>query len=124
MAKNYYGPKEIKAQGIANEGPDYTALLLEDDSSVVVATSELETLMTAAPVDLTELRRMRCLPVIQSTLLLMKKFNIKQDEVEYCLSMVAESVNQNLNQASNKLWGVNNFGEQSFLQIDKVLTDK
>lgn len=121
MAKNYYGPNEVKSQAPSPEGEEYTLLELDNDKVVSVLTSELENLLTPKVSDATELRRVRCLPVIQSILLIMKKFNIRQDEVEYILALVAESVNQNTTQASNKLWNIDYFGEQTFLDIDNVL---
>lgn len=121
MAKNYYGSKEVKSQGLSPEGDEYTLLELDNGKVASVLTSELENLLTATPSDETTLRRVRCLPVVQSVLLLMKKYNIRQDEVEYILGMVAESLNQSVTGATNKLWNIEYFGEQTFIDIDNVL---
>lgn len=96
-------------------------LELDNEKLVHVLTAELENLLTPEIRDLTELRRVRTLPVVQSILLLMKRYNIRQDEVEYSLTMVAESLNQNMTLASNKLWGIEQFGEMTFQDIDKIL---
>lgn len=115
----YYGPNAVLSK-VGDE--NYVTLELDNQKKVVVPTSQIDTLITDKPTDLTELRRLRTLPVIQSTLILMKKFNIRQDEVEYILGMVAESINQNMTAASNKLWNVDDYGQQTFLEIDDVLT--
>lgn len=115
----YYGPNAVLSK-VGDE--NYVILELDNQKKVVVPTSQIDVLITDKPTDLTELRRLRTLPVIQSTLILMKKFNLRQDEVEYVLGMVAESVNQSMTAASDKLWGIDNYGEQTFLQIDDVLT--
>lgn len=121
MAKNFYGSKEVKSQSTSPEGDDYTLLELENDKVVSVLTTELENLLTPDRSDDTTLRRVRTLPVIQAALLLMKRYNIRQDEVEFILGMVAESLNQHVTDATNKLWNVEHFGEQTFIDIDNVL---
>ena len=116
--KKFYGP--VHVDNIVENG-DYSTIKTVDGKEHIVATSEVPMLVVDLPVDYTELRKQRCASLVSTILMAMKKFNIRQDEVEFTLGWVAKSVNENMEVGSNKLWGVENFGEQTFLDVDKVL---
>lgn len=118
MPITYYGKDEVKLQ---TADGDYTILELSDGKIARVLTRELPNLLTAELSNSTELRRVRCLPIIQVLMETMKMYNIRQDEVEYILTMTTELVNQHVSNASNKLWNIEYFGEQTFQDIDEVL---
>ena len=114
----FYGPDEV--HDVVNNG-EYSIVLTINHKRIVIATSEVKNLVLDHATDLTALRRARVNPVAAGAMMLMKMYNLRQDEVEFTLGLVAESLNQNINQASNKLWGVDHFGEQTFNMIDDVL---
>ena len=118
MAGKFYGIEKVT--DVLNNG-EVSTVITETSKRYVIATSEVPVLVTDTEKNLSELRQLRCNPVAAGCLMLMKNFNLRQDEVDYVLRLVAESLNKNMEQASNKLWNVDNFGEQTFIMIDDVL---
>lgn len=125
--EKYLGNKKVLS---VNETGDTTPLgskiyevNLEDGSIEVVTEKILNYVVDTKECDLTELRRRRVEPVVKEMLVLLREANMKIGDLDYLLSLFTESINQNNNEASNKLWNVKDGGERTFLQIDKVLED-
>lgn len=118
MKNKFYGMQEVVD---TRELDIYTSvLMLKDGSSEKIATKMLSSVLTEKPVDATELRKLRIIPVTENILSDLLSWDIKTSEVEYLMTMVITSLNENMKNAEEKLWGVNSLNKR-ISDIDKVL---
>lgn len=125
--KEYIGEKEIKVVTDTTKLTPLGGKVMEvtyvDGTTEEITEKTLKIIKDTKPCDATELRRRRVEPVVQEFLIMMREGNLKLSEVDYAMSLVIESINQNSNEANNKLWNVSDGGERTFLQVDEVLKD-
>lgn len=126
MTTQYYvGDKAIRAVIDAKNatplGTKVVNVVFEDGTQESLTEKTFKNIRTEKPVDATELRRLRCEPLVQEILVMMLETNIKWNEIDYVMGLVVESLNANSESASNKLWGVESVGDRTMLDIDTVL---
>lgn len=125
--KQYIGKKEVSKVNNTGETTPLGCEIFEveyvDGSKETLTKKILDVVLDDKECDLTELRRRRVEPVAKEMLVLLREANLKVGEVDFLLTLFTESINQNSEQASNKLWNVEEGGDRTFLQIDDILTD-
>ena len=84
----------------------------------------LAELTTKEPMDMDYIRKVRCMPAVKEILVVMLKYNIQLDEeVNVVIKKVIDSLNENREQATNKLFKKQSY-ELTMLDIHKVLIEK
>lgn len=119
MKNKYYGPLKIKDTEVTGES---VILDLSDDSQVELSAKMAEVAITKKPIDLTKLRDLRLRPIAKEMLQMWLDWDIKVSEVEYLSTLAITSLNENIEKASEKLWGGAHI-DRTTSEIDKVLKD-
>ena len=117
----YYGEKKFTS--VVDLGDGNVKVIFKDKSAPLTLNKEIfESAKSDKAIDLTELQRKRIIPVIQILLMALFKYDVKVSEVGAILDEVSNSLNFNLEEAENKLWGVT---KQAKLMsdVDKVLRE-
>jgi len=119
MKNKYYGQQKIKDFEITGER---VILDLDNDTQVELSGKMAEVAVTEKKLDLTELREARLNPVAKAILKLYLDWDIKISEIEYVSTLAATSLNENIKEATEKLWGVG-IEDKTTQDVDKVLKD-
>jgi len=118
MAVNkYYGDKKVV--DIIKDN-DFVILVLENGEKEEISNKMLPSVITDEKVDLTTLRDLRVKPMVEDILRVLLDWNVKTSEIEYAMTTTITSLNVNLKEADEYLWGVNT-ENRTVSQVDKVL---
>lgn len=119
MKGKFYGPKKIKS---SDKAGGYIMLTFSDDSKVRISELIAENTVTDKACTLTDLRDKRLQPVAEKMLEMYLEYDIKVSELDFLTSLIITSLNDNLEKATDKLWGVTRL-EKTFSDINSVLKD-
>lgn len=123
----YYGQSEV-LNVTATEGEGHVCVMFktgEDKSDTVLLSPRLlREVITAEPVDASKLRELRVNPVAEEVLGLILKHNLKVGELEFLFSTITRNLNQAIETANAKRWGVEHYEDRTILEIDRTLKPK
>ena len=118
--QKYYGPSTIVAVEEAGVDNSLHKLTLSDATTVTLSTEMLNVAVKESPIDLTELRNVRCYPVVAEILGTLLKWNVKVDEIAFITERVIMSINDTMKKADEKLWGTTN-DQKTMVDVNNVL---
>jgi len=118
MRNKYYGLKKIK--GTKWTG-DSVVMEFTDHTFETISKKMFDVTVTDNASDATKMRELRVHPVAREVLQLLLDWDIKISEVEYLTTLVVESINKNIEEATKGLWDVTNVEERTMQQVDKVM---
>lgn len=122
--KNYIGEKEVvlfSESGLTQGGEQLYTCTFSDDTTEVYPKSILDLIKTDSPSTASDVKRKIVGHVTAQVLAIFKEANIKISEVNSILDLVAISINDNVDRASNKLWKVEYPDQRTFLMVDEIL---
>ena len=122
----YIGEKEIKSTKDTLDEIELVEVAFADGSVELFSKKMFEAIVTENACNLTELREKRVAPVVQEVLQGLRNWGIRLSELSYFSILLETSINENVKQAQNELWGEhmpkpNSPDEVSLITVDKVL---
>jgi hypothetical protein len=122
----YYGPYLISDTATSKDktylGNEITTLICENDKKFNIPTAILEHVITKEKKDLTELRELRVIPVMQQMLTMLVESELTRSEIDYAIGpKMTEALNSSFSLASSKLWGGKDKDDITLMDIQKVL---
>ena len=116
---SYYGDKKIGS--VVDLGGGNVKVLFKDQSIPLVLNKEIfEYAGSDKAIDLTELQTKRIIPVVATVLAILLKYDIYVDEIDAIFAQVNESINFNLREADDRVWGMRRKYKRMG-DVDKVL---
>jgi hypothetical protein len=90
------------------------------DGTKEILKKELYEAMAGSPIDPSSLQEKRVEPIVKAALELLLDWDIRLEDFDYILSKLRLSVEDNMRQANEKLWG-NKIHDRKISDVDKVL---
>ncbi len=120
----YIGPNKVKDNVVLDEklptGEDLIDITYESGKKELLTRRTFEAVVKNEPSDLTTLRGARIIPLVQEMLTSMLNWGVKVDEVEFAMSLLTNSINQNLKESDTRVWGKER-SEITLIDMDKLL---
>lgn len=136
MEKLYWGDKQIigfeDTGRETQSGIKIVKILLQNNQEIittekardaVVSTKKLKSNDKDGGVE-TQIRNRKVVPLVEEILAVMRDSNLAVSEVDYAVQLVVDSINHNMNNASNKLWSVEHSGDRTLLDADAILREE
>ncbi len=102
----FYGDQEIIEIKNHPKLDTHQVLVLKNGIEKPISKKLLAVAVTEKPVDLTELRNLRCFPVVAEMLKLWHDWDIHIDDVNFLNLRATMSINEGIKKANAIVWGV------------------
>jgi len=123
----FIAEKEIKTvvdtQKKTPLGDNILEVHFTDDTSQIITEKVKNKIESSEASDASTVQGIKVGSLAHDILVLMREYNLELGEIDPLLKLIVESVNQNSERASNKLWNVDFPEQRTFLQIDEILKD-
>lgn len=102
MSRRFYGDKKIET---AQEDGEHVVIVFSDNTSLRIPKKLFEVSVSKESLDPTQLWDRQLPPVIKETLELWLSWDVKLEQLDYIVNLLKTSIEHNLAQANEKLWG-------------------
>lgn len=126
LEDKWLGNKKIKfgkEAGQNNNGMPEIEVFFDDGTKGIWTLKMLQApgVVTPNPLDLTQFREVQVVALVSDMLKLLLDYSPREKDITYVVQKFEASIVENITKAQNKLWGIENVGEQTFGAVDKVL---
>lgn len=102
-------------------GEKVLTVSFEDGTQTTLTEKSYNRMITDTETDATNLRKLKCEPVVQEILVLMQEANLTMGEVNFVIELTALSIDKNASDAMNKIFKVEYPEDRTLLSIDALL---